>query len=605
MLLTVNNSETITATVQPTSASNKSVTWSSSDETVATVDASGKVTGIKGGTATITVTSVADSSKKATVQVIVGDLLVPAGGSIQDVINEATTGQVIAVAQGIYEEQLTISKEITLLGPNADISGHSENRVGEAIITYPETKETNGNNWLPLISITANNVKVSGLTVNDNVKNFDYNTTGIISRGNNATITNNVVDGFNYVQIWLRSTLDEDDNYTGANVEGNYTKNSMDYSSIYLQGTSGNVKNNKVEKAGYRGIQIQPYNNPNTGIVEDNNISGYYTGIYYNYATKKSGMWTIKKNNILLSSNTPATLPSTPVRAGIQIETFSTVGTTGNAAVLFEDNFVDISLEDAYGLDVNNASDDGVATFTNNTFENVGIGAQKRSGSLDLGTVLSNNTFPAGYKVVGNEIRKVTADEIAEALTSLNDELTAETLNSTAAMDALENEVLGLDLTRYEELFIEEEDPAYTSGGTQKDRQKAVPGDLKGMMPDGGFETVESLQEALNASVEMRIAKRDAVIMVNSAETIQELDFATFYTRVINAYVNNPLLKDTKEYRTKGVETIAKYNNLSDASKEAVLTAVLEGGTGPNGNYLGHSQIYSLTNTQVDLAAAE
>lgn len=102
----------------------------------------------------------------------------------------------------------------------------------------------------------------------------------------------------------------------------------------------------------------------------------------------------------------------------------------------------------------------------------------------------------------------------------------------------------------------------------------------------------------------MRIAKRDAVIMVNSAESIEDLVFGTFYTKVINVYVNNELLEDTKEYKTIGVETIAKYEDLNAASQANVLTAVLEGGTGHNGNYLGHSQIYSLTNTQVDLAVA-
>lgn len=42
------------ATVTPENADNKSVSWSSSSNTVATVDANGKVTGIKAGTATIT-----------------------------------------------------------------------------------------------------------------------------------------------------------------------------------------------------------------------------------------------------------------------------------------------------------------------------------------------------------------------------------------------------------------------------------------------------------------------------------------------------------------------------------------------------------------------
>ena len=55
----------LTATVLPENATNKAVTWSSDQTDIATVDASGKVTTHKTGTATVTVTT-ADGSKSAT-----------------------------------------------------------------------------------------------------------------------------------------------------------------------------------------------------------------------------------------------------------------------------------------------------------------------------------------------------------------------------------------------------------------------------------------------------------------------------------------------------------------------------------------------------------
>ena len=65
LTLTVGDTETITATVEPEDATNKDVTWASSDTSVATVDANGKVTAVAAGTATIIATSDADDSKFA------------------------------------------------------------------------------------------------------------------------------------------------------------------------------------------------------------------------------------------------------------------------------------------------------------------------------------------------------------------------------------------------------------------------------------------------------------------------------------------------------------------------------------------------------------
>ena len=68
--LTEGGTETLTATVSPDNASNKSVSWKSSATDIATVDGSGKVTAVKPGSATITV-STTDGGKTATCSVTV------------------------------------------------------------------------------------------------------------------------------------------------------------------------------------------------------------------------------------------------------------------------------------------------------------------------------------------------------------------------------------------------------------------------------------------------------------------------------------------------------------------------------------------------------
>ncbi len=63
----------LSAVVSPSDASNKAVTWQSSNEAVASVDQNGKVTGKGGGTVTITAVSSENKDKKATHSVTVLD----------------------------------------------------------------------------------------------------------------------------------------------------------------------------------------------------------------------------------------------------------------------------------------------------------------------------------------------------------------------------------------------------------------------------------------------------------------------------------------------------------------------------------------------------
>ena len=69
--LEVGKTTTLTATVEPSDATNKSVTWTSSDTSVATVAPDGTVTAVKAGAATITATAADGSGKSAACTVTV------------------------------------------------------------------------------------------------------------------------------------------------------------------------------------------------------------------------------------------------------------------------------------------------------------------------------------------------------------------------------------------------------------------------------------------------------------------------------------------------------------------------------------------------------
>ena len=75
--LTEGDEVTLTATINPDNATNKKVTWSSSDNMVATVS-NGKVTALKAGKVTISVTT-EDGNKTATCEVIVKSIVINGG----------------------------------------------------------------------------------------------------------------------------------------------------------------------------------------------------------------------------------------------------------------------------------------------------------------------------------------------------------------------------------------------------------------------------------------------------------------------------------------------------------------------------------------------
>ena len=94
LLNSANPKTTLTATVLPSNATNKSVSWSSSNSKVATVSSTGVVTGVEAGTATITATAKDGSGRKATYKVTVKKkVIIILGASQLGQINGGSDGQ--------------------------------------------------------------------------------------------------------------------------------------------------------------------------------------------------------------------------------------------------------------------------------------------------------------------------------------------------------------------------------------------------------------------------------------------------------------------------------------------------------------------------------
>ena len=78
------SSMTLTASILPWTVVDRSVTWTSDNESVATVDENGVVTGISAGTAVITATSNLDASFAVSCEVTVNSLSITVNGTLQD-----------------------------------------------------------------------------------------------------------------------------------------------------------------------------------------------------------------------------------------------------------------------------------------------------------------------------------------------------------------------------------------------------------------------------------------------------------------------------------------------------------------------------------------
>lgn len=133
-LLTLNPGQSyqLTETVLPSDASDKTVSWSSSDESVATVSASGFVTAAAEGTATITVTT-NDGGYTATCSIDVVPQLIPVTGVDLSVSNlQLDAGQTYQLDATVYPSDAT-NKDVVWSSSNSDVATVSNAGLVSAI----------------------------------------------------------------------------------------------------------------------------------------------------------------------------------------------------------------------------------------------------------------------------------------------------------------------------------------------------------------------------------------------------------------------------------------------------------------------------------------
>lgn len=150
--LDVDDTLQLTANITPSNATNKAVTWASTDDTKVTVSSTGLVTAIaptNGGSVLISATSVEDSSLYGMVEIIVNQGVVPPTPTTWTLVTDVATladGQQIIIAALGSDYAMTTNQKTSNRGADAVIKNGSTNTLTftTSIAVFTLGSETGG-----------------------------------------------------------------------------------------------------------------------------------------------------------------------------------------------------------------------------------------------------------------------------------------------------------------------------------------------------------------------------------------------------------------------------------------------------------------------------
>ena len=168
MSMTIGDTQTLVATVTPSDATDKSVTWSSNNTSVATVSSSGLVTAKSAGTATITATT-NDGGKKASCVVTVSAPTVSVTGvELNESSMTMTVGDTQTLVATVTPSNAT-NKSVTWSSNNTSVATVSSSGLvtaksaGTATITV--TTNDGGKKATCSVTVSAATVSVTGVSL--------------------------------------------------------------------------------------------------------------------------------------------------------------------------------------------------------------------------------------------------------------------------------------------------------------------------------------------------------------------------------------------------------------------------------------------------------
>ena len=305
--------------------------------------------------------------------------------TIQRAVNAASAGHTIYVEAGTYAENVTVNKDLTLLGPNTGINPNTGTRVAEAIVVPASSNLSNGR----VFDLTADGITIDGFTVDgDNplvsggtsLNGADINATAGIASGtysgtdgnNNLLITNNILKNFDN-DLSSTAAIYGNGSQTVAKTGNVISNNKIDNSNIWAIIAEANfyadITGNVITKAN-RGIQTDGFWLAGSPVsISNNTISYYKRGITLNNYWGTTSAFTVSNNTIQPEASGTnedgGTGAATPNRG---IAVWSMYNTVGGVSL------VDNAITGAYyGEELwNNAI--GKVTQTGGTITNANVG---------------------------------------------------------------------------------------------------------------------------------------------------------------------------------------------------------------------------------------
>jgi autotransporter-associated beta strand protein len=359
-------------------------------------------------------------------------------------------GGTVTVAAGTYQENPVVNKSVTILGPNAAVSGGGS-RAAEAHVI------TNGNQT-SVFSVTANNVTIKGLTIDGNdpavpglplTSLADANVSyGIRATGitGGLNISDNIIDN---AAIGFRGDGPSQGNVIDSNWFHDIGFFDFGYAVTLRTDFYADVTNNLMTQV-HSGVHLNNFHvagGPATWTVSGNQIHSYAAGIWDNLQYGSATPLTIDNNQLsaetgALANNIGILLVSIGSPDGVTITHTSVTG-TDYGVVLWNDTTTSIPTLDSTDSITNTKI--GVYATNNLTFNPVGttaFGLSNASETVNInGATISGSTV-AAVKVEGQSGTpgvNVTIQGNTQLVGSANATDTGVLVTGTAATATIQN----------------------------------------------------------------------------------------------------------------------------------------------------------------------